>query len=108
MNYLHILESKGYYEKPVPFRDSNITFVNDYGETIKPPKTVRCDHPKHTFLRKDRKFRYNIEEMYVQKWKCEVEDVLNAPISSLIPAPPMIICKHCYEHEIKKYEKNIE
>jgi len=94
MNYLYLLEANGHYEKPVPFKESKISFINDEGKTIKPPKTVRCDHPKHTFLRKDRKFKYNIEEMYVQKWKCEVKDVLNAPIYSLLPLPPLIICEY--------------
>jgi len=101
MNFLHILEVSGYYEKPVPFKESNITFINDEEKPVKPPKMYRCQHPKHIILRKDRRFKYNINEMYVMKWKIDVEDIENAPISSLIPAPPLIICKHCYKYEIE-------
>jgi hypothetical protein len=105
MNYLHLLEAIGHYDEPVPFKDSGIKFINDEEKIVKPPKTVRCEHPKHTFLRKDRRFRYNVEEMHVQKWKCKVKDVLNAPISAILPVPPMIICKYCYQYEIEKYKK---
>jgi hypothetical protein len=102
MNYLHILQANGYYEEPVPFNESGISFINDEGKRVKPPEKFRCEHPKHVFLRKDRKFKYNINEMYVLRWKISIENIENAPISSFIPVPPMIICKYCYEYEMKE------
>jgi len=57
----------------------------------------RCEHPRHVFLRKDRKFKYNINEMFSVKW--EIEDSPNLFISHPLPR---IICKHCCEHELKQ------
>jgi hypothetical protein len=103
----HVKRTVGKYGKPVPFKESKITFVNDVDEVVPAPKMLRCDHPKHIHLRKDRKFKYPLEEMYVQKWEREIEDVTKADILSLLPVQPRIICRYCYQHEIENNYGNV-
>jgi hypothetical protein len=99
---MHILRAKGKWSKPVSIKEIKITFYNEStGRKVKQPKKYRCEHPQHFILRKDRKYKYQTEEMYIQKWQIE-GDILNTSISSIIPLEPRIICKYCYEYEINQ------
>jgi hypothetical protein len=90
--------------RPIPFKQSNILFHDENGMLTSPPETYECEHPSHADICKTNKEnKYNIEEMFVQQWGYRTEIKYDIFISNgLIIPRPKIICKDCYEYEMRK------
>jgi hypothetical protein len=85
--------------KPIPFKESNLLFYDNRGLITFPPEKHRCEHYNHL----NKHETHNINEMYVQKWDYDIEIIHDIVTSKEMVIPsPIIICKECYEYEIKK------
>jgi hypothetical protein len=100
--------TKGKYGRPVPVKESGISFIDEeYNTAVDPPLKSACGHAKHwqwgNGTRNGQKLYYPTNEMYVQKWEL-TEDELNKAVNEYdmlsIEVPTILICANCAEHEL--------
>lgn len=99
--------TRGNYGNPIPILESDINWIDEEYLKTSPPKTCKCDHPKHwewgRGTRNGQKLWYLTNEMFCQKWiltKKQMHEAVNQYDMASLEMPTIIICKHCAEKEL--------